>query len=226
MATVPSEISSLDFTGTGGVVDFPLTFPIFEKAHLVVELTLTGSTVATLQVLGVDYTVDAAPSAAPTVTMTVAPPVASTLHIERTVPITQLTNLLTSGPYSPAVMTQVADKGTMVDQQLERRIAELEALASLTSIAVFDGQLVEFALHTDAVDVENSFPFNVAVVAPAGKTVTGVVIVKVDGVGNARDSIQLLVWSWAGNVLSVQYITGLEPDRDYTFRILCTHMVP
>lgn len=139
MATVPSEDSEIDFTGDGAADEFPTGFPILEKSDLRVELTLSGSDTPTLQVEGVDYEVDAAPSANPTVTMTVPPPNLSTLHIERTLPITQEVNLQTQGPFSPATVTEMLDKSAMIDQQLHRRLRAVETAGTAGDIVAGAG---------------------------------------------------------------------------------------
>ena len=229
MATVPANISELDFTGNGVWTDAALTFPIQAKSHLVVTLLLDGETVATTQVLGTHYTVDAAPSDAPTVTMLTAPPSLSTLHVERTVPITQILNLLTAGPFSPATHTAALDKRTMVEQQLDRRIARLEGLSDLVSLATFDAQMVTLSFTSDADDVESTFTagiLTVPVVLGDGESLTGVVVAKVAGADASLEAVQVRDWDWAADVLTINFISGLEPGIAYTLSLLCTSLVP
>lgn len=233
MATVPSEVSELSFTGNGLTTAFPIPFPIQATGELVVTLTLDGETVATTQVEGVDYTVSGAPSDAPTVTMAVAPPADSTLHVERTVEITQEVNFLTAGPFSPSSHTAAHDKRTYVEQQLARRIARLEAAADLVSLAAFEAQLVELEFDTDAADVEDTWPLTLATVQAEGDSVTGVVVVKADNVDTPgtlfREPVQVTNWSWAstgattGN-LSIENVSGLEPNTSYSLRLLLITM--
>lgn len=144
--TVPTESSAQTFTGGGAAVEFAVSFPIQNTSDLKVWLTLSGATVPTLQVEGIDYDVDDAPSDEPTVTMAIAPPAASMLLIERTVPITQEVNLLTNGPFSPATLTEMLDKRAYVEQQLERRIVDLEGVA---------GGLVGTLTFGDPVEITN-----------------------------------------------------------------------
>lgn len=219
MITVPSELSELSFTGNGVATAFPLTFPILETSDLVVTLTPTGGS-ETLQIEGVDYTVSAAPSAAPTVNMTAAPANGDALHVERTLPITQEVDLLTQGPFSPETHTEMHDQRVMVDQQLARRIARLEALASLTSIANFAAQLVTMAFAADAVEVRDTFPLTTAVVGE----VTGVLVAKVVDLNEDEDGNEAIMvrnWSWAANLLTIDDITGLQPGHNYLLTLLC-----
>lgn len=134
--TVPTEVSQVDFTGNGVTTLFPIPFPIQAKRELVVTLLLFDGIVADLQTLGTHYTINEEPSDGPVVTMLTAPPDFSTLHVERTVPITQDVNLVTQGPMSPATFTQMYSKRTMVEQQLARRIAMLESTASPTAVVL------------------------------------------------------------------------------------------
>lgn len=215
--------------GTGLATVYNTGFYFLLASTVVVKLTPIATGIEALLVLGVHYTVTmpAGIGLNGSITMLVAPALGDALLIERTVPITQAMSLRTQGSFSPPIHEDSFDRGTFVDQQLDRRISALEALADLVSLASFDAQVVDFSLLTDAVDVEDSFPFNVALVAPAGKTVTGVCLVRFTGeIGDSRSPVQILIWDWAGDVLTVGFITGLEPGRNYTFRILATFLEP
>lgn len=225
VATVPTEISQLDFIGNGATVLFPIPYPIQDATDLVVYLTLSGSTTRVLQVLGVNYTVDAAPSNAPNVTMLVAPPNLSTIHVERTVLIVQLINLLSQGAMSPATFTQMFDKRTMVEQQLARRLAALEALSVLVSGATFSAQMVTKTFTTLA-NVEDTFAggiLTVAISTPGGANVTGVVVARMTVAGGdaSLESVQVRSWTYAAGVITLNYVTGLEPSKAYTLSLLC-----
>lgn len=229
MATVPTETSEIDFTGDGIVTEFPCGFPILEESDLVVQLTLDGAAEATLQVRGIDYTVVAAPAANATVSMSSPPPANSTLHIERTVAIVQEVNLLTQGAFSPSTHTEMHDRRTMVEQQLARRLARLEALASLVSIAAFDAQLVDITFTANASEIEDTFAGGALyfpVVVAEGAIVTGVLVARVQVTGDeARDAIMVLDWEYAvvsstTGTVQINYITGLEPGLTYTISLL------
>jgi len=221
VSTVPAETSQQDFTGNGATLAFPCTFPILDTSDLVVELTLSGLTVATLQTEGVHYTVDAAPSDAPTVTMVVAPPADSTLHVERTVPFTQEVNLVTAGPFSPSSHTRIADKLTMQTQQLDRRVDSLEGLGSLVPIDSFEGivRLKTFTTHATA--IESGFPITVAL--PDGFVPTAVWVVKVANNTDPADLFEEPVgvqWTAAALLLTIQFLTGLSPATNYTITLM------
>ncbi len=225
--TVPVDSCRSTYVTDGVVDDFPTVWRFLANGHVHAWHTPTGD-VASLLVEGVHYDlVGAGLDGGGTLTTIGTPLAAGTLVLEREVPLTQLVDLRQQGTFSPTVHMGIVDQMAMGLQQLAARIAALEAEASLTSLAVFDSQVVEFELLTDAGDVEDSFPFNVAVVAPEGSIVTGVVITAVGGaVGGALEPITMPFWTWAGDVLSVGHITGLEPGRNYVFRILCTHQEP
>ncbi len=227
--SVPTAASSNSFVGTGAVTVYSTGFYFLLASTVVVKITPAATGVEEILVLGVDYTVTMPLGVGlnGSITMLVAPAFGDELVIERTVPITQLMSLRQQGSFSPAIHEDGFDRAVFIDQQFDRRIAALEALADLTSLATFDAQVVDITLLTDAADVELSFPFTHPVIAPPGKTITGVSIVRVDGaIGDARSPITMLLWDWAGDVLTVGYITGLEPGRNYAFRLLCTQLEP
>lgn len=223
--TVPTEVSEESFTGNGVTTAFPLSFPIIETSDLVVELTLDGETEPTLQVEGVDYNVSAAPSDAPTVTMVVAPPADSELHVERTVDIIQPVNLQTAGPFSPSTQTQMHDRRTMVEQQLARRLGRLEALSELVVLEAFDASLlIGLTIETEPTDVADTFPANYPLVLAPGEAVTGLIVAKATGSAQLREALQVTEWEWAGDVLTINYVTGLEPGHTYELTLLVLSM--
>lgn len=223
MATVPSEVSEQTFAGTGGWSVADCSFPIQRTSDLVVYLTLSGGE-PVLQVEGVDYEVTEAPAAAAQLTMTTPPPADSVLKVSRTVPIRQTTNLVTSGPFSPAVLTELLDYRTYVEQQLARRIAALEALGSLVTITPFEAQTVTITVLTDAADVETTFAGGAVNTVLAGDgDVTGVVVTKVTLVIGSNESLEAVTctdWTWAAPTLTLNYITGLAPDCQYDISLL------
>lgn len=226
MSTVPSEVSEQSFTGNGVWVNADLSFPIQRTSDLVVWLALSGGAEA-LQIEGVNYDVSGAPSAAPTVTFSVAPPALSTVRIERTVLIKQTTNLVTSGPFSPAVLTSLLDYRTYVEQQLARRIAALEALGSLVTITAFSAQVLTAALVTSAVDMETTFAGSAIQYAVAAGKVIGVSIVKVDlaaGASESKEAVSCTDWTFAAGTLTINWISGLSPGCSYivTYLLLMT----
>lgn len=224
--TVPSESCRSTYVTNGVAVDFPTVWRFVANGHVRLTYTPTGG-LALIGVEGINYNLVGAGLSGGGTLITIGALAAGTLVIERVVPLTQLVDLRAQGTFSPAVHMAMADQLAMGLQQLAARIAALEARASLTSLAAFDSQVVGFELLTNAGDVENSFPFNVPVVAPVGKVVTGVAIISfVGAIGDAREPVTMPLWAWAGNVLTVYFITGLEPGRNYGFRILCTHQEP
>lgn len=209
MATVPTEVSEIDFVGDGSNTLFPVPFPIQDTSDLVVELD------GDLQVEGVDYTVDAAPSDSPNVTMLAAPASPLVLHVERTVAIVQLINLLTQGAMSPATFTKMYDKRCYVEQQLDRRLRAIEALTVVSSVTELDQVLVS-KTFTTAAEVEDTFP--VIVDLPAGSTATGVNVVRAENLTDDAAVFDEAVFpDWEPGVDSVQLnnVTGLLPNTAY-----------
>lgn len=140
--TVASEISRVDppYAGNGVTTVFPYTFKIFAAGDLRVILTDPEGVETTL-VLGVDYTVSGAGSAAGgNVTTTVAPATDYTLSIERVLAPTQPVDLRNQGPFLAEVVERVADRLTMLVQQAlaesgsALRLPKGEAATDLTTL--------------------------------------------------------------------------------------------
>lgn len=160
--TVTSEISRVDppYAGNGVTTVFPYTFKIFAAGDLRVILTDPDGVETTL-VLGVDYTVSGAGSAAGgNVTTTVAPATDYTLSIERVLAPTQPVDLRNQGPFLAEVVERVADRLTMLVQQAlaesgsALRLPKGEAATDLTTLlpplADRKGMALGFDLTTGA----------------------------------------------------------------------------
>lgn len=227
--TVPSESCRTTYVTNGGAVDFPTVWRFLANAHVSARFTPTGG-VAQLLTEGVDYDlVGATLNGGGTLTTkgALSPLAAGALVVERTVPLTQLVDLRLQGTFSPAVHMTMFDQLAMGLQQLAARIAALEALGSLTSLAAFAAQVVQFELTTDPAEIDDSFPFDVAVAVGAGANVTGVLVASCsDPAGNSVESVQVRKWSWVANVLTIERITGLNPGTTYQFTLLCLSMEP
>lgn len=119
---VTSEISAVEYSGNGATTVFPTTFRFNRPEHLTVRVD------GQLRTLGLHYTVTGAGlDAGGNVTFLIAPALAAVVTIERTVPVTQEVSFTTQGTFDPRVHERAFDLGTMVDQQLDRRIKALES---------------------------------------------------------------------------------------------------
>lgn len=235
--SVPIETRSIAYTGNGVTTVFPIPFTFADDDDIDVTLQPSGGAAAA-QTQGTHYTLTGASNPndgeGGELTMLVAPPAASTLTISRTVPITQSTNLRTSGPFSPAVHMAIVDKLCHVDQQLAARIAALEALADLVDISGFDAILKNVNIDVDPDAVEETFAGGlVTVTVPVGFTVTGVSVVKTAAqagavapyAGGGQEAVQVRDWTQDGTTLTLGYVTGLEPGKEYTLSLLLISVV-
>lgn len=235
--SVPIPGRSVAYTGNGIATDFAIPFTFADDEDIDVMLLLDGETVATAQVDGVDYNLTGASNPIDgeggECVMVVAPPAASTLTISRTVPFTQSTNLRTSGPFSPAVHMAIVDKLTHICQQLRDRVEALEALGDLTDISALEGLLVDVDIDVDSDAVETTFAGGAVTVAvPADFTVTGVVVVNTAGqagsvdayASGGQEAVQVRDWSQTGTTLTLGFVTGLEPAKDYTLTLLLLNL--
>lgn len=145
--TVPVATSRSTYVGNGAATVFGTGFYFLAQAEVVVRLTpLAG--VEVVQTLGVHYTVTnpAAVGANGSITMLIAPPAASSLVIERTVPYTQVTSFRTQGSFDPAIHENRFDEQTFIDQQLARRVSDLESAGAPGSVIAGNG--LSFAATT------------------------------------------------------------------------------
>jgi hypothetical protein len=115
--TVSSDLNRISYTGNGTTTVFPVNYYFLENSHLLVVLRSAGG-VETVQTLTTNYTViGAGNEAGGSVTMLVAPPVGTTLVIERSVPATQETDYLANDPFPAESHERALDKLTMLVQQ-------------------------------------------------------------------------------------------------------------
>jgi hypothetical protein len=123
--TVPSEQSSVSYTGNGSTTVFAIPYYFLENTHLKV-IKRTDSTGAEVTLtLNVDYTLTGAGvQAGGTLTATVAPATGTTLVISRNVPATQETDYPANDPFPSASHERALDKLTMLAQQGSANISK------------------------------------------------------------------------------------------------------
>ena len=113
------------FIGDGVQTVFPFTFKVFAAADLLVVLTDLTPADAT-QVLTSDYTVslnaDQDNSPGGSVTMVVPPPTDYLLTIGSAMPETQTMVLTNTGGFFPTVINNMADRITIIAQQLSEKL--------------------------------------------------------------------------------------------------------
>lgn len=139
--TVPSETSRSNYVGNGVTTAFSTGWYFLSETEVKVTLTLSGGS-PVIQTLGVHYTV-AVPTpgsgSSGTVTMLVAPAVASALRIERDVPLTQVTSFRTQGSFTPAIHEDAMDEIVFQTQELDRRVGDLESAGAPGSVVAGNG---------------------------------------------------------------------------------------
>ncbi len=136
---VPTEVSRIEYTGNAATDTFPVPFPFFEDEHLVVKLLLISDDSETIETLDVDYTVNGAGEDTGEVVFDTPPSALVKVRIERTVPIVQGVDFRDEGDFSAESHTQVNDYGRQIDQQTDRRIADLEGLGDTGDLAAGNG---------------------------------------------------------------------------------------
>lgn len=130
--TVTSTNRINTYSGAGTTGPFSYTFRIFQNSDLEVFVTLANGTIVPL-VLGTDYTMTGAGQlVGGTVTTTNPVAVGTTLTLERTLLVEQLSDFRNQGEFFPADYEDALDYGIMVSQQLSDGVASL--LSDVTTI--------------------------------------------------------------------------------------------
>lgn len=135
--SVSSSIRKTSYVGDGVTVGFPTVFVFRQAADLVV--TVAG----VAKVLGVDYTVaggnPGTGSANGTVTFTAAPAAAAAVLIQRTVDFLQPIAFRSNGPFSPRIIEDDLDFIVFQTQELNDRLASIEAGGNIGNITAGNG---------------------------------------------------------------------------------------
>lgn len=136
---VTTETSESTYTGNAVTVAFATGFRFLNNSEVTVTKALSGASPVT-QTEGVHYSLTGAGNdAGGTVTFIVAPAAASTITITRDVPFTQTTAFRTQGAFSPATHENAFDEAAFRDQQLDRRLAVVEAAIAVSDVLTLDG---------------------------------------------------------------------------------------
>ena len=115
-------VTEVTYNGNGAATDFPITFEYYEDDQVTAKLVNTSDDSETVLVNPTDFTVVAGD-----VVMGTAPAIGFNLVITRKTELTQNTNYQASGPFLADDHEFAIDKLTMIVQELEARIAKLEA---------------------------------------------------------------------------------------------------
>ena len=120
--TVSSTQTTISFDGTGAQTLFIVPFKFFADADLIVHLIVDSTQVPTLQVITTNYTVSGAGlESGGTVTFGVAPPVGTTVRIDRFVIPLQDLDLVENSKIDSEALEKDHDLLTMMIQQLLER---------------------------------------------------------------------------------------------------------
>lgn len=215
--TVLATASSADYIGNGAGTVFPTIFQFLKNANVSVYVSNV------LKTEGVDYILTGAGDVGGgTVTFTVAPAAAAVVHLVRNTPALQEVDLRPEGPYEADTVEGMSDKSTLEIQELVRRVVALEALgATLTTSVSASIVYADVTFLTNANDIEDGFPLNVAVAS--GSTATGAWAARLRNLDDAAEVFNeppAIQWApGAGNTISLKRCSGLKPATNYTLRV-------
>jgi hypothetical protein len=126
--TVSVTTTLISYSGNGTLTIFPYNFRIFADTDLEVTL-ISALGQATVQQLGVDYTVSGVGvQAGGNVTMATAPASGTVLRIERILPVLQETAYTEGDNFPAAAHEEALDRQTMISQQLSAKMDRLPIL--------------------------------------------------------------------------------------------------
>lgn len=209
------------YTADEAVLAHPVPFPFLLSEDLRVHYLSAVDQEDRYLVEGEDYEVSGGEGEIGTVTLLWSPTTGATLTITRELDFLQPMDLQPQLNYSAKTHEDTADRITYLLQQLNDRVAELEAIADLGTIAGYT-ILARTLTFTASADPEGSFPKTVAV--PAGFTAAAVWMGKPTNSDDANDTMQTTPqvgkFSQAGTVVSLHHISGLEGGVQYSFTIL------
>lgn len=215
--SVSSQSTQLVFTGNGATVELAVPFRVLESNDLTV--TMDGDTL----VEGVDYTVAGAgpddgtgtPEGCTIVFLDGPPAPATQITVVRNTDKTQIVTFRPQGTFSPIVYSRIADKLTLLIQELDRRLSKIEVLSDLISIGNVDGAFISGGFEAED-PVENTFPF--ALEVAQADAIAGIVWhIVVDGDdGAVLEEPPQVQWRVLDtNRIEVVFVSGLTPGATY-----------
>lgn len=231
--TISNTTRSASYLGNGATTSFVIPFYFILNADVQVYKKLTAATTWNLLAYGTDYTLTGAGNlAGGTFVMNVAPLGTESVLVTRTVPYTQLYNLVANDTFNAETTEVGFDKLTMADQQLDGRVAAIEATLAMTPFVpsepyVFTNNAVlalkqtitsSFAIPSgyNALGIQPTISVGVVVTIPVGS-----VFVTLDqGSGQGQTGGTYALLSGADNVFlnrqfygtqSGSYITRIDP---------------
>lgn len=220
--SVTAIASSASFEGDSVATDFPLPFRVLDDDDLLVRTTTDDGETYTTLVLDDDYELEGTgpdngtgtPEAV-TLTLTAgALPTGTRLVVERNTDPTQLSTFQPQGEFSPIVFSRMVDKNTLLIQELQRRVAQLESLGELVNVdEIANG--ARFTTELTVSDpVESNFPIEIGVV---NGTAARYIIWRVrEEEGSFNDEPPQVDWqNGAEDSIFITFISGLTPGKNY-----------
>lgn len=214
--TVLLTHSQVTYAGNGLATAFPTTFSYSDEDDLTVEQR-TNDGAWTTKTKGVHYNVsgDGLTEPGGQIDMVVAPPATDDIRITRNTPLTQPTDFGTFTKFTGDTHELSQDHQTRGYQDLQRRIAALEAGETTVTL---DPQVVDHALGTMPEPAEDAFPFNVAC---AGTPIAAFLIGIEESLGVVHAGLGMAdITSFAPGQFTVRHIPGLIPGNDYNLKFL------
>jgi len=128
---ITNTTSKIGYAGDDATVAFTFPFKVFATSQVEVIVYDTVLLTETVKTLGSHYSVTLNSGEGGTVTMTTAPTADEEIYILKNIPFTQ-PDTISKGATPAATIEQIADRVTMLTQQLEEQINRVPALRKTT----------------------------------------------------------------------------------------------
>jgi hypothetical protein len=211
---VETTQTQVEYEGDELVLEYAVPFPFLDNSHIKVYWSF-AEIVEQLLVEGVDYTIEGAGTgeAQGVVTLLFSPDNGSTILIKRVTPQLQPKALRLGGTFGASTHENAWDRLTMMVQELEARVAALEAALNLGDIAGIAAlfRTIEGVTPVDEVgELTWAGRYNFAV--PAGFTLKGIAVLRSAASDDSEvvGAVTISQWTQNGTQIDIDFITGLE----------------
>lgn len=217
------DVSQVSYIGDGNVLVFSSVFPFLANSDVKVEKKLSGGSSFSTLTEGIDYTLVGAGQfdattgarAAGSVTMEEAPAAGDTLRITRNTPVLQPTHLRSQGQFLPQSHETSFDRATMWGEDLERRLASVEAGTT--------GSTYTATRITTTFTVQNPYEDTFPIAVDAGVVPATVMIGRIQNLSTPAEVLDQppsIQWvPGGGNVITIRRIDGLTVGQQYTITL-------
>lgn len=127
MTVASTTTQTPNYACNGSTQEFAVSFPFIESSDLTVYLVTVATGAETPLTETTNYTVSGGDGTTGTITTVSTYSSSYEIYIQRNTDLLQSTDIVNQSAYYPEILESALDKLTMILQDLDRRIAALEA---------------------------------------------------------------------------------------------------